>query len=186
MRKLTKIVMVASVTMVCAYLGLSYYVQKTFKLRISVPAITEKGRVIGDEAKKLGDEVRHGHVPRRPLDHKSVGFPRQEARLLQLQNSITLFSASYGHLPTDVGQLSSLSVPPADKRSFDSLIKDCQILGLEPDSYILNCDGWTPPPASQITELVQTFDGEIERFYVREGHVLLFVPPSTSRRVAGP
>src|ERR1700738_1105377 len=180
MRKPTKLIMfiVAPLTLLFAYLGTSLYIQKTFRLRISIPVITEKASPIASEINKLAKGARDGAVPWRAVDHSSVGHPQQEAKLLELRSGIDFFSGTFGRLPTDINEMSRLPVRPANK--YEDLIKDCQILTLGPESYIVNCDRWSSPPPSQMGALVRTFGAETERFYVRQDHVILYVPHPVS------
>src|SRR5260370_6208661 len=146
MRKSTKIIIILiPLTLVCVYLGVSWYVRKTFTLQISVPAIAEQARPIGGEVDKLDKRAREGTIPWRAVDHSSVGYPQQEAKLLQLRSGIDFFSGAFGHLPTDIKEMSRLPAQPAN--NYESLIGDCQILTIGSDSYILNCDGWSSPPS---------------------------------------
>jgi hypothetical protein len=46
---------------------------------------------------------------------------------------------------------------------------------------LLNCDGWRTPEAKNLESLVERFDTETEKFYVVEGHVFLYAPPSSAR-----
>lgn len=44
------------------------------------------------------------------------------------------------------------------------------------DSYILNCDGWQTPERTDLERLVVTFRPDIEKFYLVEENLVLFVP----------
>src|SRR4029077_20211529 len=158
------------------------YVLKTFNLRL--PPLSAAEKTIADEVGTLDQGMRDGTIAWRKADYTSVGFPDQEAKLLHLRSGIDFFTGSFGHAPSDIKDLARLSTVPGlssnQKRLYGSLVRDCQILTMQTDSYILNCDGWSPPSSLQIEQWTRTVDRETEKFFVMQGHVILFVPPPVS------
>jgi len=186
MKKPTKILLWTLLALVLAYLAMWWYVSATFELRIFPLSAEDRARInlVAEELSKLAQGVSNGTTPWRQVDRSSVGFPLQEANLVQLRNGIDFFAGSFGRQPSDASELPRLLTLPgmgwSQKHLYQTLAKECQILTLQPDSYILNCDGWNAPPWSHIGDLVRTFNREKEKFYAVQGHVILFVPSPVS------
>src|SRR4029077_242714 len=153
---------------------------KTIHFLSSSPAVN----AIAQEVKPLTDKARAGAFPWRKVDHTSVGSPQSEASLLQLRNGIDFFANAFGHPPAEAQDLARMSTLPKmssnQKHLYQSLANDCQILTLQRNSYILNCDHWNSPPRPQIDDLVRSFDPETEKFYSLQDHEVLYFPPAIS------
>jgi hypothetical protein len=183
MRRRT-IIVGTSLTFV-ALLALVLYVKLTFKINFKPLTEAEKAQftLIGKQIERLAQSARTGEIPWRRLDFSSVGSPEREAQLLQLRRAIDVYSLSHSQPAVRIEGMSSWLRAPQkyayQKRVYEAL-RECQILNLQVDSYILNCDGWVAPASPQLPELVGTFDRETEKFYLIEGHTILFVPPPVS------
>lgn len=126
--------------------------------------------------------VKEGRIAWRKADYSSVGFPQKERELLDLRRALDLFEIAYGHLPAKSGDLMSLANPQQDtnateRRTCARLATECQLVPLGKDSFLLNCDGWPLPNEAAVHSLVGTFDQQTEKFYLVQGHVLLYLPP---------
>jgi len=133
---------------------------------------------------KLSQGIRNGTVPWRKIDRSSVGFPEKEARLLMLRSEVDFFTVKFGHHPSQIGDLTRVAdlpdFPANQAKVIKSLRKNCEIVNLEPDSYILGCDAFSSLSPSVKDELLKSFDRENEKFYDAHGHVILYVPPPIS------
>ena len=191
MKKVLKIVITISATLVCAYLLLNYYVQKAFRLQISLPEITDKAQAIGREADRAAAAIQKGAIPSRKANFKSVGAPQEELRLLSVLEEFQAFETEYGRAPrdaSDFGLLATNTALPAERReAVLRYARECRILTFPGDSYLLNCDGWRPQTSEEIKALLGNFGNDVERFYLVSGHVFLYAPPAVAPgRVAGP
>jgi hypothetical protein len=166
-------------------LAFAVYVKLTFQINLTplTQALREVQRSLpAGKIDTLDQAARAGTLSWRKVDYRSVGLPREEAKLLELRHAIDYFTQSFGQPPVSVEDLSRfLTLPQVSsnqKRLYQELIRSCQVSSLQNESYILNCDGWVLPSPSEIQELVKTFQVDTERFYVLPaGHVILFVPP---------
>jgi hypothetical protein len=116
---------------------------------------------------------------RLPDISNNVGSALTEAKLLEIRRDVRSYESMHRRLPVDFSELESVAFPPNWKGNLEKFGNECQVIVLTSDSDILNCDGWTPPSASDLKTLVRSFDPQTERFYKVQGHVLLFVPPLT-------
>ena len=136
---------------------------------------------ISKDLDKLSQGIRNGSIPWRKIDRSSVGFPEKEARLLMLRSEVDFFTVKFGHQPSQIGDLTKLAdLPdfPADQaKAIKSLRKNCEIVSMEPDSYILSCDGFSSLSPTVRDELLKSFDRENEKFYDAQGLVILYGPP---------
>src|ERR1700730_18792157 len=164
--------------LLCGYYMLGAYYLATFKLRFSPTTPAEQARM--DEflktLDKLSQGIRDGTVPWRKADRSSVGFPEKEARLLMLRSDIDFFTVRFGHHPSQIGDLTWLAdlpdFPANQAKVIKSLRKICEIVNLEPDSYILDCDAFSSLSPTVKDELLKSFDRENEKFYDARGHVI--------------
>jgi hypothetical protein len=189
MRKLLKIVIALSATLVCVYLLLSYYVLRTFRLQFSPPEITNTSEAIGRELDRIEAAVHDGAIPSGKSHLKSVGAPREELRLLTLREELLIFEFEYGRAPKDESDFAVLATNtalPAQRRAaILRYARECKILTFSGDSYLLNCDGWRPQTAEEIKALLGNFSNAVERFYLVSSHVFLYAPPMVARRPYG-
>ena len=162
------------------------YSLRTFKLKFS-PATASEQAPIGQISRNLDElnkGIANGTVPWRKIDRSSVGFPEKEARLLILRSDVDFFSVKFGHHPFHIGELTQLTELPdfsADQgKAIQNLRKDCEIVNLETDSYILSCDAFSSLPLTEKNDLLKSFDRETEKFYNAGGRVILYVPPPIS------
>jgi hypothetical protein len=184
MRKLLKIVITLSTALVCAYLLLNYYIQKTFRLQLSFPGTTEES--IRRKLDQTVAAVQHGVVPPKNANFKSVGSPREELRLLGLLEEFQVFEFQYGRIPrdaSDFGLLVTNTALPVERReAISRYVRECKILTFPRDSYLLNCDGWSPQTAEETKALLKGFSNDVEKFYQVGGHVFLYAPPAVASR----
>jgi hypothetical protein len=181
-----RMIVIGILSWLAMVLAIAIYVRLTFKIDVTpfaqllndIDRWVPTSRIDG-----LVREAQDGTIHWRKMDRTSVGSPKTEARLLQLHDSIYYFSLTFRQPPADIGEMSRLlTIPqmsPNEKALYQGFIRDCQIVNLRTDSYILNCDGWVPPP-SEIQQLVKAFDSETEKFYSIQDHVIFFVPPPVS------
>lgn len=168
------------------FFTLAAYSLRTFKLKFSPTSTSEQARMgeISKTLDKLSQGIRNGTVPWRKIDRSSVGFPEKEARLLKLRFDIDIFFIKFGHHPPQIGDLTWLAdlpdFPANQAKVIESLRKDFEIVNLEPDSYILDCDAFSSLSPTVKDELLKSFDRENEKFYDAHGHVILYVPPPIS------
>jgi hypothetical protein len=181
MKNLGKIVITLSAALVCAYLLLWYYVQKTFTLDISVRELTSKAQAIGKEANTTADRIRNGTILYRKVDLKSAGMPAEEARLLELRRLLMAYEVAFGRPPRDASELRQLndkeSLTLLQRRAVEKVVRQCQVFSFSLDSYLLDCDGWPAPSGQALRSFLERFDKETEGFYVVDGHVFLYAPP---------
>ncbi len=183
MKKSLKITALSFCILLLVYWILGQYTVRTFKLKFSPSTASEKSRMakIVKNIDELSQGVSKGTVSWRKIDRSSIGFPETEARLLMLRSEVDFFIATFGHQPSDIAELGRLSELPDYRsergRSLQNLRRDCEIVNLEPDSYILSCDTFSSLSAAEKKELLKSFDRETERFYQARSHIILYVPP---------
>lgn len=181
-----KVVIALSVALVCAYLLLGYYVQKTFSLQISVPETSATAQSIGKQVNTITDAVHNGTIPYRKVNLTSVGLPSGEARLLELQGLLENYEVVFGRPPQDVSELRQLkdgqSLTFIQRWHIEKIARECHIFAFPQDSFLLNCDSWPVPTSESAHSLVEGFDKETEQFYVVGGHLFLYAPPPMSRK----
>jgi hypothetical protein len=170
------------------YYMLGIYYVRTFKLRFTPTTPAEQARM--DELSKnldnLSQGIRNGTVPWRKIDRSSVGFPEKEAKLLMLRSEVDFFTVKFGHHPSQIGDLTRLDDLPDFCANHAKVIKSlrnkCEIVNLEPDSYILGCDAFSSLSPTVKDELLKSFDRGNEKFYDAQGHVILYDPPPITGR----
>jgi hypothetical protein len=183
MKRALKITTLAICVLVLGYLLIGVYTVKTFRLRFSSPDASEGSRMaeIGKNLNELSRKVEKGDIPWRKIDRSSIGFPESEARLLTLRSAVDFFIGEFGHPPFEIGELdhlSELTGYPLDKlREIQNLPKNCEIVNLKTDSFILDCGAFSSLSTTEIDELLKSFDKETEKFYEVRGQVILYVPP---------
>ena len=184
----TKIFAVGCVAIITCILGiysLLYWRIRTMRVW-NGPVLEKTAEAITENLKEATKQVPPGSAPWRKVDHNSIGFPSSEAELLELEGFVGVFEVSQRSLPAHSADLLALERvaprPPRVQARLNKLVKDCQLISLAEDSYILNCDGWTPPSGEALKPLVNAFDSETERFYNLQGHVILYVPPFVKAR----
>jgi hypothetical protein len=172
---------------IAALLAIAVYVRLTFKIDFTpfVDVLDDiQKNVPANRIDEVVREAKNGTIHWRKMDRTSVGSPRTEARLLQLHDSIYYFALTFGQPPANIGEMSRLltnpQMSPNEKALYQGFIRDCQIVNLATDSYILNCDGWVSPLPSELQQLVNAFDSDSVKFYSVQDHVILFVPRSVS------
>jgi hypothetical protein len=137
---------------------------------------------LASEIKPIETGLRGGSIPWRISDYSSVGFPKQEAQLIEMRRAVDFFHVKYGRLPEipdDFLRLTTIpGIPSTNKNAFKEIANDCSILVLGEDSYILNCDGWKPWAPGEARKHAQNYDNRTEKFYTADNHVILFVPAS--------
>ena len=162
------------------------YVLKTFRLKFSRSSAPEQS-LMNDISKSLDDytqAIHNGSVSWRNLDRSSIGFPDKEARLVKFRSEVDFFFVSFGHHPSQIGELARLTeLPdfPADQRKLvQGLRSECEIINLGIDSYILSCDAFSSLSTTEKEDSVKSFDRGTEKFYNVRGRLILYVPPPTS------
>ena len=138
----------------------------------------------------LAQKAKDGKLPLIGVDFSTVGFPIQEARLLELQQMIQVYSIEFGNPPedsTELIRLYSIENNSAElKRNAQKDARECQFFHSPEKSYLLNCDGWSPTNAENLNQLLDRIDKETQKFYAVGGHVLLYFPSRTSQQINGP
>ena len=179
---------IALAVVAVAYGSLVLYWQFHFKISPISLSDQEYARVarIGQEVEEVGKGMKAGQVPWRKIDYASVGLPDKEAKLLRLREAVNAFQLKFNRLPDSPSELWELSraVPGAEYRQKElrRLGRDCGLVSVTADSYILNCDQWSPPDRVALDRLVGTFQSDTERFYLVESHLILFVPSFVHER----
>ncbi len=137
-----------------------------------------EGLIMG--AEEFHKEMSAGKMPWRKADYSSVGFPEKEAKLRELRTAIELSQIRFGRLPNNPAELLDMikvsEIRSDEKREYAELARECQIVVLAPDSYILNCNGWKLPNKAELSRLVESFDPDTEKFYLVQRHVILYAP----------
>jgi hypothetical protein len=140
---------------------------------------------LAKEVDSLALDIKEGKTPSRKVDLASVGAPEEEAQLLGLRHLVEVFEVGFRRPPKDASELQQLILQASpmfrQRRLLDEDARECGIFTFPQDSYLLNCDGWRPAEPNDLRSLVERFDSEIEKFYVVEGHVFLYAPPSNAR-----
>ncbi len=181
--------MVAIVGIASTYGGIIWYWQRHFE--ITPISVSEENHAKAAQIKHDLDEtlagMKAGEIPWRKIDYSSVGFPGKEAELLELRREVDGFNLKFGRLPISPSELLELlkAVPSARRyreKDFRRFARDCQMVLLGADSYILNCDGWQPGDRTDLERLVATFQPHTERFYLVGKNLVLFVPPFVKGR----
>jgi hypothetical protein len=177
MKRILKIAEICALLLLVTLSVLTLYGLGHF--RIKFPPLMSENSPAHEIAKSVGatsQGVMKGTVPWRKVDTSSIGFPEKEARLLTLKSDVDVFILTFGHRPSHIGEISHLSeTPHSDKR----LRKECEIVNLEADSYILDCDSFSSISETEMMGLLKSFDKETERFYEVRGHIVLYAPPFT-------
>ncbi|MGA7839951.1 MAG: hypothetical protein WCA34_03485, partial [Candidatus Acidiferrales bacterium] len=165
-------------SMVVLLLAFSLHVKLTFRVEVTPFAQALKQIQYAIPVGKIDElyrTVTAGEVQWRKVDRGSAGSPKKEARLMQLHDGMYYFSLTFGHPPASIGEMSRFLTTPQVSQDqndlYTGLIRDCQILNLRSDSYILNCDGWVSPSPSEFQQLAKVFDSETEKFYSVQDHV---------------
>ena len=133
-----------------------------------------------NEIKLIDTGLRTGLIPWRISNYSTIGFPKQEAQLIEMRRAVDFFQVKYRRLPEipdDFLRLTTIpGIPSTNKNEFKKIANDCSILVLGEDSYILNCDGWKPWDPDEARNHVQNYDNRTEKFYTVDKHLILFVP----------
>ncbi len=88
-----------------------------------------------------------------------------------------VYEISFGKTLTQSSDLQRMKLSkPEEQRAVAEVVGECEILESVSDSYLLNCDGWRPSQA-QLRDTVNQFDTQTVKFYVLDGHVVLYAPP---------
>jgi hypothetical protein len=122
--------------------------------------------------------LRDKALPMRKFDPSSIGFKPVESEELDLRRDVNIFESSQKRLPVDFKDLQNgVKLPGTWAEKLTRYAKECGIVILNHESYILNCDGWMPANAEELNSLVHSFDSRTGRFYEVQNHVLLYSPP---------
>ncbi len=167
-----------------AYAALVVYVQMHLSLGPSNYGPEERAKLAEDihQIEAVASGVKAGKIPWRTVDYRSIGFPEQEAKLLQLRRWVDAFEVKFHRLPASVGDFSQLAASGDQRRRFRRFASQCQIVALESESYILNCSEWKFESRADLDHLVGSFPPATEKFYLVWNHVILYVPPFVSNR----
>ncbi len=156
------------------------YALRTWKLPPLIMSAEDKARVeaLQKSVDAVVEALRKGEVGWRRADHSTVGFPEKESQLVKARNEIEIYYRTFHRLPQRLSDLLKIRTATLrQKFTFAKIAWECEFFPLTSESYILNCDGWKAPQKAKLEEMVGGFDRETERFYVVEGHVVLYVPP---------
>lgn len=125
--------------------------------------------------------ITNGNIPTRGLDLRSIGRAKQEADLLEYRHWVQMYDGLYGEAPPRSEDLDRLLEGKAidwhQRESIKKSAHDCRITVFGSDSYLLSCDEWQLPDKNSLLQIVSRFKGSTERFYVVQGHVILYAPP---------
>lgn len=148
-------------------------------LEISTP--TPQVRAVQAQLKELTKLASDGGLPTRKFDSSSVGSQLAESEELDLRRDVTVFESSQKRLPVNLQDLQNgVKLPGTWAEKLSKYAKECRIIVLRQESYILNCDGWTPANTEDLSSAVRSFDSQTGRFYRVQNHVLLYSPPPTT------
>ena len=178
-----KIAVVILGTMCIVFIALLLVVRHRLRsLEISRPA--HQVQAVQSQLKELTKLSRGNILSMRKFDSSSVGSKSTESEELELRRDINIFESSQRRLPVDFQDLQNgVKLPGSWLGKLNKYAKECRILVLSHESYILNCDGWRPN-IDELNSAVHSFDGETGRFYKVQNHVLLYSPPPTTGTVA--
>ena len=143
----------------------------------STPKAEANAHILAKQIESFQEELQHGQIPGIREDFQSVGFPQRETELLRFRHWMQVYEISFGKTLTQSSDLQRMKLSkPEEQRAVAEVVGECEILESVSDSYLLNCDGWRPSQA-QLRDTVNQFDTQTVKFYVLDGHVVLYAPP---------
>jgi hypothetical protein len=184
MRK-TEIAAIVSTTVLMTCIAARWSFEKYYRLPQELVSKQSLADIdaFGDYLQSVASKTRNGTMSPRKVNLSTIGFPEEEGELRSFRHWLQVYVVTRGEIPKQSSQMATFfaaSQLPSNQRSAARRsTEQCNILHLGNDSYALSCDNWNPPDPSSLARITQTFDPETERFYILDGHVILFAPPPT-------
>jgi hypothetical protein len=124
-------------------------------------------------AQLIGKTINGQCVTRENLS--SIGDKSNEQRLEVLSRLLTLSEAKTGMSAEGIGDLSNLPSLGEPRAAYvNRLARECSVFPIGQAATLLNCDGLMMTP--RVAQGVATFSPDLRRFYVIDGHEVLFRP----------
>jgi hypothetical protein len=162
------------IVLVIVIYGSLFGMIKTADFTTSSPALT----AIRTQAETIGQKAKAGGIPWRKVDLSGFDSDPSAKEILETKGAVDEFELRQHRLPANSAELlSSLELVERNSGAAERIARDCQVVVLKEDSYILNCDGWSKPEPSQLTQILSSFEEETEKFYRIHDHTLLYEPP---------
>lgn len=162
------------------FIGLLLYSHRRLT-RLDFSRPTPQVQAIQSQLKEITRLARDSGLPMRKIDTSSVGSKSVESEELDLRRDVNVFESSERRLPVDLQDLQShVKLPGTWEEKLNKYAEECRIIVLHQESYILNCNRWSPGRAEDLNSVVHSFDSQTGRFYKVQNHVLLYSPPPTT------